>query len=111
MPLADQDECRVDHARDLLDDRIDLTDRMLCAGDGLGTDIRCHGDSGSPLMYQRSGDDKWALLGISTKGELCSRRSRHGIFTRIEPGFKGWINGVTDDCFNNHIPTATILNA
>ncbi|XP_030853428.1 sushi, von Willebrand factor type A, EGF and pentraxin domain-containing protein 1 [Strongylocentrotus purpuratus] len=107
MPLADQAECRVDHARD----GFDVTDRMLCAGEGLGTDIRCHGDSGSPLMYQRSGDDKWALLGISTKGELCSRRSRHGIFTRIEPGFKGWINGVTDDCFNNHIPTATILNA
>lgn len=106
MPLADQAECREDHARD----GFDVTDRMLCAGEGSGTDISCHGDSGSPLMYQRSGDDKWALLGISTKGELCSRLSRHGIFTRIEPGFKTWINNVTDDCFNNHIPTVTILN-
>lgn len=30
MPLADQAECREDHARD----GFDVTDRMLCAGEG-----------------------------------------------------------------------------
>nr|XP_054769326.1 sushi, von Willebrand factor type A, EGF and pentraxin domain-containing protein 1-like [Lytechinus pictus] len=99
MPLAPQDICRRNHGRD----GFDVTDRMLCAGTGrIGVGHPCYGDIGSPLMYKRGEKNEWALLGVSTKGDTCSSYNRYGIYTRID---EGWINGITGDCYTDHIPT------
>ena len=71
-------------------------DTMLCAGaprDGTGV---CYGDSGGPLIVQRS-DGQQVVVGVASRlgmaGNGCAAKSIPAIFTRVSP-FLDWINEI-----------------
>eukprot|EP00057_Strongylocentrotus_purpuratus_P021269 XP_011675743.1 PREDICTED: transmembrane protease serine 9 [Strongylocentrotus purpuratus] len=59
-----------------------LTDNMICAGYERGIIDTCQGDSGGPLTCE--GDDgRWYLVGATSFGDGCARKSSPGVYTRI----------------------------
>ena len=66
----------------------------FCAGDGLGKNDTCQGDSGGAFVRKaQRGDDKrlaWVAAGIVSWGFGCAQEGHYGYYTRVYP-FIDWI--------------------
>lgn len=62
----------------------DITDNMLCAGDGLGTKDTCFGDSGGPLIIYDKESNSWRQAGITSWGFGCAEPGFYGVYTRVK---------------------------
>lgn len=66
---------------------IQLTDRMLCAGEPAGGKDSCSGDSGGPLTASAAGTP--VLAGIVSFGIGCAQANLPGIYTRVSEASVG----------------------
>ncbi|WP_174482803.1 S1 family peptidase [methanotrophic endosymbiont of Bathymodiolus puteoserpentis (Logatchev)] len=62
----------------------DISDDMLCAGDGLGLRDTCSGDSGGPLIVFDSESHTWRQAGITSWGNGCAELGTYGVYTRTK---------------------------
>ncbi|SCN47621.1 trypsin domain lipoprotein [methanotrophic endosymbiont of Bathymodiolus azoricus (Menez Gwen)] len=62
----------------------DISDDMLCAGDGLGLRDTCSGDSGGPLIVFDSESHTWRQAGITSWGNGCAEFGTYGVYTRTK---------------------------
>jgi len=62
----------------------DITDDMLCAGDGLGGKDTCFGDSGGPLIVFDTESQSWRQVGITSWGFDCAAPDVFGVYTRLK---------------------------
>ena len=62
----------------------DITDDMLCAGDGLGYKDTCFGDSGGPLVVFDTESKTWRQAGITSWGFGCAVVNFYGVYTRLK---------------------------
>ncbi|XP_068216346.1 serine protease 1-like [Palaemon carinicauda] len=80
----------------------DITDTMMCAGYDAGRIDSCGGDSGGPLLHERSGGSQIDLIGIVSWGEGCGRTGYPGVYTRIQ-SFRNFIDTkISSGCFCPH---------
>ena len=89
LPLIPTEECR---RRTLFLPLYRVTDDMFCAGFDRGGRDACLGDSGGPLMCQRT-DGHWELTGITSNGYGCARAHRPGVYTKVS-NYMTWISAV-----------------
>jgi secreted trypsin-like serine protease len=90
LPLVGQERC----GRNLWYETI--TDNMLCAGYETLTMGTCYGDSGGPLMVQRS-DASWAQVGIVSWGPYgCTASGQYDVFARVSR-YTEWITTCVAD--------------
>ena len=75
LPIVDHSRC--DKAMG------DITDNMLCAGDGLGEKDTCFGDSGGPLVVFDTESNSWRQVGITSWGFDCASPGFFGVYTRL----------------------------
>ncbi len=82
----------------------------------------CEGDSGGPLMMFTS-KKQWFLIGLTSFGEGCARKSYSGVYTRVA-AFEDWIrlntnrsdskpqdfSDLTDSISNSYANTLSTLN-
>lgn len=61
----------------------------------------CQGDSGGPLMMFTP-NKQWMLVGLTSFGYGCARKSYSGIYTRIA-AFKEWIKVHTDETYSESV--------
>ncbi len=61
-----------------------ITDDMLCAGDGLGHKDTCSGDSGGPLIVFDDESQTWRQAGITSWGFKCAAAGSYGVYTRLK---------------------------
>lgn len=70
----------------------DITDNMLCAGDGREGFNTCSGDSGGPLIIDVGGPIQ---VGVVSWAYGCAQAEEYTVFTRIgAPAVRGWIDEV-----------------
>jgi len=62
----------------------DITDNMLCAGNGLGNKDTCFGDSGGPLVVFDTESQSWRQAGITSWGFGCADPGSYGVYTRLK---------------------------
>lgn len=65
----------------------------FCAGDGLGGNDTCQGDSGGSFVRESKQSDgkwRWVSAGLVSWGEGCGLKGKYGYYTRVEP-FVDWI--------------------
>ena len=77
----------------------DITNNMVCAGDGNGGEDSCQGDSGGPLIMTNS-DGEYELIGIVSWGYGCAEAQYPGVYSRIYPRlswFFGYIGEPEED--------------
>jgi len=87
MPVVDKETC---NAKNKASIGIDVTDAMLCSGDGGETrKSGCHGDSGGPFVCKLNG--RWELHGAVSHGSSrCASTESYTVFARVNY-FKQWI--------------------
>ena len=61
----------------------DITNNMVCAGDGNGGEDSCQGDSGGPLIMTNS-DGEYELIGIVSWGYGCAQAGYPGVYSKIQ---------------------------
>lgn len=84
----------------------DITDDMLCAGDGLGRKDTCLGDSGGPLVVFDTESGTWRLAGITSWGFGCAEPGFYGVYTRL----KNYASFISDHiCTANESPPPVSL--
>ena len=67
-----------------------ITDNMLCAGDGVEGFNTCKGDSGGPLVVDVGGPIQ---VGVVSWAYGCAQKEHYTVFTRIgAPEVRDWIN-------------------
>ncbi|XP_026316322.1 serine proteinase stubble [Hyposmocoma kahamanoa] len=66
---------------------------FICAGWKTGGSDSCEGDSGGPMVVQRSRDKRFVLGGIISWGIGCAEPNQPGVYTRISE-FRDWINQI-----------------
>ena len=76
LPLIDNLRCDIAMG--------DVTDDMLCAGDGLGERDTCFGDSGGPLIVFDAESKSWRQAGIISWGFGCAEPGFFGVHTRLK---------------------------
>ncbi|RWS17086.1 serine proteinase stubble-like protein 2 [Dinothrombium tinctorium] len=69
-----------------------IRDTFVCAGYKSGGKDACEGDSGGPLMIQRS-NGRWVLIGTVSHGIKCAEPNLPGVYMRTT-AFKPWIRKV-----------------
>ena len=69
----------------------DITNNMVCAGDGNGGEDSCQGDSGGPLIMTNS-DGEYELIGIVSWGYGCAEAQYPGVYSRIYPRLNWFFN-------------------
>lgn len=62
----------------------DITNDMLCAGEGLGKKDTCFGDSGGPLIIFDTESNSWRQAGITSWGFDCAEPGFFGVYTRLK---------------------------
>ncbi|GFO77848.1 transmembrane protease serine 9 [Bathymodiolus platifrons methanotrophic gill symbiont] len=62
----------------------DITQDMLCAGNGLGEKDTCFGDSGGPLVVFDTESRTWRQAGITSWGYGCAEPGFYGVYTRLK---------------------------
>ncbi|XP_046754126.1 serine protease filzig [Diprion similis] len=70
-----------------------IRESFLCAGYANGQKDSCEGDSGGPLMLQRS-DGRWELAGTVSHGIKCAAPYLPGVYMRTT-FFKPWLHSIT----------------
>lgn len=60
----------------------EITNNMICAGDGLGTKDSCNGDSGGPLITYDAASNSWGHVGTTSWGIGCAEPELYGVYTR-----------------------------
>jgi len=60
----------------------DITNNMVCAGDGNGGEDSCQGDSGGPLIMTND-DGEYELIGIVSWGYGCAEAQYPGVYSKI----------------------------
>lgn len=65
-----------------IDNPPEITNRMLCAGDGLGKKDTCGGDSGGPLITYHAWSQSWSHVGTTSWGYGCAEPNLYGVYTR-----------------------------
>lgn len=65
-----------------------ISENMVCAGYKRGKVDSCAGDSGGPLLFEKSG--QWFIYGITSFGEGCGKKGKYGIYAKV-PNFVQWI--------------------
>ncbi|NOQ14324.1 MAG: trypsin-like serine protease [Methyloprofundus sp.] len=76
----------------------DITDGMLCAGEGLGLKDTCFGDSGGPLVVFDSESRTWHQAGITSWGFGCAIVDFYGVYTRL----KTYASFISDHICSSH---------
>ena len=85
----------------------EVTDDMLCAGDGLGHKDTCTGDSGGPLIVFDIESQSWRQAGITSWGFDCAVANEYGVYTRL----KNYARFISDHiCTTTETPSPTSLN-
>ena len=69
----------------------DITNNMVCAGDGNGGEDSCQGDSGGPLIMTND-DGEYELIGIVSWGYGCAEAQYPGVYSRIYPRLNWFFN-------------------
>jgi len=83
-----------------------ITDDMLCAGDGLGEKDTCFGDSGGPLVVFDTESQTWRQAGITSWGFGCARINFYGVYTRL----KNYTTFISDHiCTKHESPSSVSL--
>ena len=80
----------------------DITNNMVCAGDGNGGEDSCQGDSGGPLIMTNS-DGEYELIGIVSWGYGCAEAQYPGVYSRIYPRLD-WFFGYIGEPETEFIP-------
>ena len=80
----------------------DITNNMVCAGDGNGGEDSCQGDSGGPLIMTND-DGEYELIGIVSWGYGCAEAQYPGVYSRIYPRLN-WFFGYIGEPENEFIP-------
>ena len=62
----------------------EITNNMICAGDGNGGEDSCQGDSGGPLIMTND-DGEYELIGIVSWGYGWAEAQYPGVYSRIYP--------------------------
>jgi len=84
----------------------DITDDMLCAGDGQGQKDTCTGDSGGPLIIFDTESQSWRQVGITSWGFDCAVTDEYGVYTRL----KNYARFISDHiCTAPETPPSTSL--
>jgi secreted trypsin-like serine protease len=91
VPIVDRTKCGTSY-KSLKDSPMNITDQMLCAGNGKAD--ACQGDSGGPFVLHTP-DNKIHQLGIVGWGEGCANKKFPGVYTRI-PAYLKWIRQCMD---------------
>ena len=80
----------------------DITNNMVCAGDGNGGEDSCQGDSGGPLIMTND-DGEYELIGIVSWGYGCAEAQYPGVYSRIYPRLD-WFFGYIGEPENEFVP-------
>jgi len=83
-----------------------ISDDMLCAGDGLGLRDTCSGDSGGPLIVFDTESNSWRQAGVTSWGYGCADIGSYGIYTRIK-NYAAFIS--SQICSAQEVPVSTSL--
>jgi len=80
----------------------DITNNMVCAGDGNGGEDSCQGDSGGPLIMTNS-DGEYELIGIVSWGYGCAEAQYPGVYSKIHSRLN-WFFGYIGEPETEFIP-------
>lgn len=70
-----------------------ITNEMICAGEGNLRKIICRGDMGGPLMCRKA-EKTWKLTGIVSWSEGCGDPNFPAVFARVQAA-RSWITEMT----------------
>nr|XP_039250838.1 mannan-binding lectin serine protease 2-like [Styela clava] len=91
VPPIDHRKCKKHVSYDG-DERLKVSDNMICAGFLDGQKDSCQGDSGGPYMFRDQAQHRWILSGIVSFGSSardCGDKT-FGIYTRVA-SYMSWI--------------------
>jgi secreted trypsin-like serine protease len=80
--------------------KMQLSDSMLCAGLPKGGKSNCNGDSGGPLVIWNGQQGVWTQVGLVSWSNLCSRRGGYDVYTRVSS---------FQDFIQSHVPAAQFV--
>ncbi len=86
VPFVRRDVCQKAYE----ENKINITQSMLCAGFEQGGKDSCQGDSGGPLIYTTKSSKKHYLVGVVSWGIGCARPHKYGVYSRVSEVLK-WI--------------------
>ncbi|KAH3860817.1 vitamin K-dependent protein C-like [Dreissena polymorpha] len=91
IPLVDRDTCQKAF-------EYPIYKTQLCAGSKGGGIDSCAGDSGGPLLCQKSEETvgntvvkRWTVYGVTSYGEGCGEKQKYGIYTNVRK-YLDWIH-------------------
>jgi len=91
VPIIDNDKCQNMFIKS--GHKKKVRESFLCAGYDKGEKDSCEGDSGGPLMVQKS-NKRWVLAGTVSHGIKCAYPDMPGVYMRMTY-YKPWIEKVT----------------
>jgi|YNPMSStandDraft_1061717.scaffolds.fasta_scaffold12080_3 trypsin len=86
VPFVSKDACQKAYS----ENKIAITDSMLCAGYPEGGKDSCQGDSGGPLIYKTKSSGNYYLVGVVSWGIGCARPYKYGVYSKVSYVLK-WI--------------------
>ncbi len=96
IPLVSNDNCKESFGGNsyLCNTVLDFKPNVsFCAGNLVGGQDACKGDSGGPVMRElrmSDGSTRWVQIGIVSWGEGCAQAGTYGFYTRLSR-YIGWI--------------------